>query len=176
MIPDRWSDFLPFHGPIDPYSFLGQSIHSFLWRDGAMRDVGTLGGPDTFPGFAHHLTGVVVGASFTNSTPNPTTGIPTLHPFLWKDGHMRDLGTLGGTLCCQEAVVANSRGQVASDSTLAGDLQSHPFLWDKGELTDLGTLGGDNGSLTGSTTRERWLVLPICRARRRTMPFSGGMA
>ena len=134
-------------GPLDPYSFLGQSIRAFFWRDGVMRDVGTLGGPDTFPGLAYQLTGAVVGASFTNSIPNPTTGVPTLHAFLWRNGQMQDLGTLGGTLCCQGAVVANSRGQVASDSTLTGDLQSHPFLWDKGRLTDLGTLGGDNGGV-----------------------------
>jgi probable HAF family extracellular repeat protein len=136
-------------GPIDPYSFLGQSAHGFLWRNGVMLDVGTLGGPDTFPGMADQLAGVVVGASFTNSTPNPTTGIPTLHPFLWRNGHMLDLGTLGGTLCCQEVMTANSRGQVVSDSTLAGDLVSHPFLWDRGGLTDLGTLGGDNGVANG---------------------------
>jgi probable HAF family extracellular repeat protein len=132
-------------GPIDPYSFLGQSVHAFFWRNGTMQDVGTLGGPDTFPGFSRNLPGAVVGSSFINSIPNPTTGIPTLHPFLWSNGHMRDLGTLGGTLCCQEVVVANSRGQVAGDSTLAGDLQNHPFLWERNRLTDLGTLGGDNG-------------------------------
>ena len=132
-------------GPIDPYSFLGQSIHTFYWRNGATRDVGTLGGPDAFAGVAHQLTGVAVGFSFTNSIPNPTTGIPTLHPFLWKNGHMQDLGTLGGTLCCQGSFIANSRGQIASDSTLTGDLYDHPFLWDKGRLIDLGTLGGSNG-------------------------------
>ena len=132
-------------GPIDPYSFLGQSVHGFFWRNGTMHDVGTLGGPDTFPGFSRNLPGAVVGSSFINAIPNPTTGIPTQHPFIWRDGHMRDLGTLGGTLCCQEVVVANNRGQVASDSTLAGDLQTHPFLWDGHRLIDLGTLGGDNG-------------------------------
>jgi probable HAF family extracellular repeat protein len=130
-------------GPIDPYSFLGQSIHGFIWRNGVMRDVGTLGGPDTFTGFARQ-PGVVVGGSFTNSIPNPTTGIPTLHPFLWKNGHMQDLGTLGGTACCL-LVVANSHGQVTGDSNLAGDQVFHPFLWSRGRLTDLGTLGGDTG-------------------------------
>ena len=132
-------------GAIDPYSFLGQSIHTYYWRNGVMKDVGTLGGPDAFAGIAHQLTGAAVGFSFINSIPNPTTGVPTLHPFLWKNGHMQDLGTLGGTLCCEGSFVANSRGQIASDSTLVGDLQTHPFLWDKGKLIDLGTLGGDNG-------------------------------
>jgi probable HAF family extracellular repeat protein len=132
-------------GPIDPYSFLGQSVHGFFWRDGVMQDVGTLGGPDTFPGIAHSSRGVVAGGSFINSTPNSTTGVPTMDVFLWRDGHIRDLGTLGGTLCCQATLVVNNRLQIAGDSTLAGDTKSHPFLWDDGVMLDLGTLGGNNG-------------------------------
>jgi len=71
------------------------------------------------------------------------TGIPTQDPFLWRNGKMIDLGTLGGTNGV--AIVVNSRGQVAGQSNLAGDLTFHPFLWDNGVLTDLGTLGGDAG-------------------------------
>jgi len=33
----------------DPFSFLDGSIHAFIWRNGLMRDLGTLGGPDAFP-------------------------------------------------------------------------------------------------------------------------------
>jgi probable HAF family extracellular repeat protein len=137
--------FSTIDGPPDPYSFLVASIHPFIWRNGIMQDIGTLGGPDALPGFAPKLSGAVVGFSFIDSIPNPTTGVPTLHPFLWRNGHMRDIGSLGGTLCCSDALVANSSGQVASDSTLVGDVSSHPFLWDRGRLTDLGTFGGDNG-------------------------------
>ncbi len=135
----------------DPFSFLGASIHPFIWQDGVMRDLGTLGGPDAGVGGSceEPRNGLVSGASLIDSTPNPDTGIPTSHPFLWENGQMTDLGTLGGTLTGLDVGAGtqcvNNRGQVAGASFLAGNSIVHPFLWDHGVLTDLGTLGGDNG-------------------------------
>ena len=106
-----------------------------------MSDIGTLGGPDA--AIFDMSNAGAVGLSYTNSIPNPTTGIPTVDPFLWVNGSMTDLGTLGGTFGSPEWI--NNPGQVVGESDLAGDLVSHPFLWDHGVLTDLGTLGGDNG-------------------------------
>jgi probable HAF family extracellular repeat protein len=147
----------------DPFSFLGASIHPFIWKNGVMQDLGTLGGPDAFPGpsCANEGSHQVTGASFIDSTPNPT-GVPTAHPFLWENGKMTDLGTLGGTMALFDvAQCVNNRGQVAGVSTLPGDQIIHPFLWDRGVLTDLGTLGGDftittwlndAGEVVGGTT------------------------
>lgn len=130
----------------DPFSPVGTSLHAFLWENGHMRDLGTLGGPDSSPGLGgiNERSGLVVGQSYINSIPNPATGIPTLDPFLWQNGIMADLGTLGGTI--GGATVANNKGQVIGQSNLAGDLTSHPFFWDRGVLTDIGTLGGDKGT------------------------------
>ncbi len=136
----------------DPYSYLGGTeTHGFVWRNGFMEDLGTLGGPDSW-GAAINESGQVVGWAFTNSTPNPVTGIPTQDPFLWQDGRMHDLGALGGTLGYVGSAAdpgnggaINSGGQVVGTSNLAGDLTHHPFLWNQGSLTDLGTLGGNNG-------------------------------
>ena len=155
----------------DPFSFLGGSIHPFIWKDGVMRDLGTLGtGTDAFTGSscANKSSGQVTGFSFIDSTPNPGTGVPTEHAFLWDNGKMTDLGTLGGTLVAMDAAqCVNNRGQVAGVSTLTGDpgcpdaCQVHPFFWDHGVLTDLGTLGGDftittwlndAGEVVGGTT------------------------
>jgi probable HAF family extracellular repeat protein len=131
----------------DPFSFAGAAIHPFIWQNGVMRDLGTLGGPDAFPnnGCADPRHGLVTGGSFINSTPNPDTGVPTMHAVLWQDGKMTDIPTLGGDLAGDTALCANNRGQVAGSSGLPGGLCCHPFLWDHGVLTDLGTLGGDFG-------------------------------
>ena len=150
----------------DPFSFLGlffgtvnsTETRGFLWENGHKRDLGTLGGPDTFA-LGLNNRGEVVGSSYINSVPNPGTGVPTTHPFLWRNGKMMDLGNLGGT--SSGAWHINNRGEVIGDSTLPGDQIDHPFLWRNGQLIDLNTtsIGGqpltvfainDLGEIVGS--------------------------
>lgn len=118
-------------------------MRAFIWHDGVLRDLGTLGGTDSCALFINER-GQATGNSFTNSTVNPGTGfgVPTVHPFLWDGDEMRDLGALGnGTVATASGI--NNHGQVAGASNLADDLVFHAFLWDKGRLSDLGSLGGD---------------------------------
>ena len=130
----------------DPFAFgpFPSATHPFIWKDGKMIDLGTLGGPDAFVWAGCGNQGLVVGSSYTSSLPDPNTGVPPIHPFVWEKGKMVDLGTLGGNF--GSAQCGNDRGQVIGQSSLAGDVAFHPFLWDKGVLRDLGTLGGDNGN------------------------------
>jgi probable HAF family extracellular repeat protein len=125
------------------FAFGATQAHAFLWKGGAMQDLGTLGGPDSIA-FYINERGQVSGLSQTNSIPNDSTGMPTLHTFFWEEGKMVDVGSLGGTLVYVNDM--NNRGEVVGQSYLAGDQTSRPYMWKHGVLTDLGTFGGDNGS------------------------------
>jgi probable HAF family extracellular repeat protein len=105
-------------------------FHAFLYQDGALEDVGTLGYP---PSLAQGVngSGQVVGWSATPSSGN--------HAFLYWAGVMQDLGTLGGDE--SEATAINERGQIVGGSRVAGG-DTHAFLYSAGRMADLGTLGG----------------------------------
>jgi probable HAF family extracellular repeat protein len=127
----------------------GQQVRAFLWQDGSLSDLGTLGGNDA-AAQAINENSEIAGLSYTNAEINVTTGLPTVHPFLWRNGTMQDLGSLGGTLATPASFAdgpfgksLNARGEVVGTSLLPGDEEWHAFLWSNSRMTDLGTLGGD---------------------------------
>src|SRR5579862_4838570 len=134
----------------DQYSFfgLGTQTRAFLWQNGEIHDLGTLGGPDAFATYVNN-NGQVTGPSDTSDIPNPNTGAPPQDPFLWERGKngnkMKDLGNFGGAQVAVNGL--NRTGEVTGWMTLAGEQMYHAFLWNGVKLVDLttfsGALGGD---------------------------------
>jgi probable HAF family extracellular repeat protein len=136
----------PYTSNFNNFFILGSTqVHAFRWtKSHGIQDLGTLGGTDSIALFINEHR-QIAGWSFTDTRVNPTTGTPTQDPFLWENGRMLDLGTLGGTSGLVNAL--NNRGEVVGASNLAGDLTNHPFLWSKSAgMQDLGTLGGNFGA------------------------------
>lgn len=132
---------------------------AYLWQDGVLHDLGTLGGPDSAAEMINDR-GDVTGWSYTSFTPNASSGVPNVHPFFWdaKTHRMTDMGTLGGTFAAPYWI--NNRGQVVGASNLAGDQIIHPFIWSAADgMQDLGEVGAyghadwinDAGEVVGLT-------------------------
>lgn len=140
--------------------------HATLWRNGVITDLGTLGGPNSFVNNpVKDDRGLIVGFAET-STPDPlgegfcaavtfggffTTGLTCLG-FLWQDGVIAPLPTLGGNNAQANGV--NNRGQVvgyAENSTrdptcIAPQvLQFEAVMWGpkRGEVQELPPLPDD---------------------------------
>jgi probable HAF family extracellular repeat protein len=129
---------------------------AFLWENGVMIDLGTLGGAYSRPTDINDA-GQIVGQS--------TTAEGHWHPFLWSDGVMTDLHPGAPNFNPYPSPRVNNSGQVIWSDYPVGvsdtkDLP-HPFLWSNGVLTDLlGRAGSalginDRGQVVGGSTFDR---------------------
>jgi probable HAF family extracellular repeat protein len=150
-------------------------VHAFIWRSGAMQDLGTA--TDASAGnscaLAVNDAGVVAGRSGTGEVVTWKDGAVThlgiqgdvggindagtvvgsyaqggtTHAFMYRDGAVVDLSDPAAPGVVSAAKAINARGQVAGTSA------SHAFLFDNGTRRDLGTLGGGTSSGAGIDDR-----------------------
>jgi len=143
-----------------------QNVHAFLWQDGVMTDLGTLGGlnsQEQWP--VKDSRGLIVGSAetsvldpfnedfcgFDSNAGVPPTGL-ICQAFLWQNGVMTALPTLGGNN--GQALGVNNLGQVvgfAEQNTQDPNcippqvLDIQAVLWgpNQGEISTLSPLPGD---------------------------------
>jgi probable HAF family extracellular repeat protein len=158
-----------------------QTRHAALWRDKALTDLGTLGGPNSAVTWSVKAdSGIIAGISQT-ATPDPLgeawssaafypgatgTGYVNLG-FVWEKGYMRALPTLGGNNGF--ATGANSRGQVVGwaentvhDSTCVPpqQLQFRPVVYGPkaSQIAELPLPAGDTSGAATAIDEQAQIV------------------
>ncbi|HWZ57637.1 MAG TPA: hypothetical protein VNW46_01580 [Gemmatimonadaceae bacterium] len=153
--------------------------HATLWRDGSIQDLGTLGGPNSsvlWPGLNNRgiVTGVAetadnqpLGETWSCSAFFPTTTGHVCRGFVWRDGQMTAMPTLGGDNSF--ATEVNTRGLVVGwaetavvDPTCASPqvLQFRAVVWnpESRNLDQLRPLPGDSASAATAINDEDQVV------------------
>jgi probable HAF family extracellular repeat protein len=124
-----------------------------IWgpRSGEIRQLSLLPGDTVGVAFSINDNSQAVGMSGSCGNtvlPAPSAGP---HAVIWeRDGSVRDLGSLGGTVNTSVlgvgtvAFAINNAGQVTGVAALPGNETFHPFLWTRATgMRDLGAVSGD---------------------------------
>jgi len=163
--------------PITSTSTTVASGRAVIYAHGRNIDLGALGGENSWTNYGGiNDRGEAVGMAETSDLdPNGEDMCAfgtqkTCRPFLWRDGHIMALPTLGGNN--GQAAAINNRGQIVGisettvpDSGCPSSKQPGttilPVMWEKGEVRALPTLPGepdgfvqgmnDRGQAVGST-------------------------
>lgn len=126
----------------------GPTVHPFIWQWGKMHDLTVDAAPGSFGGTYGIVSslnnrGQVIGVM------NMEKDV-TWHSYLWENGKMRDIGTLGGTFATAQwlndsgVIVGRSSVNETCDSCASGAQGqfSNPFIYKDGNMTDLGLPNG----------------------------------
>jgi probable HAF family extracellular repeat protein len=129
----------------------GAACLPFLWQNGVMAKLPTLGGAN---GVANMINNRGQVAGFAeNKTQDQGCPVLQFKPVIWENGGIHELPTYPGD-ADGAALGINDNGQVVGVSGPCAAfnpnlglylLDSHALLWQDGRVTDLGNLGGDGG-------------------------------
>ena len=139
-----------------------KSFHPFLWRNGTLKDLGTLGGPNASVGGMNDQGDVTVGGSDTG-TPDPLgedyCGFGTHQTclsYVWHEGKRTLIPTLGGnnndvnTINNHGLVLAFAETTIHDPSCIAPQVLGYEaFTWEPatGKIHRLPPLKGDSVSV-----------------------------
>ena len=143
---ERWSCSAFFPGPNN----VGYTCLGFVWEDGVMRALPTLGGNNGFATGANNK-GEIVGWA-ENTVHDTTCTAPQVLQFravIWEPRRNRIQELLpfpGDTSSAATAI--NNKGQVAGisgtcDQAVGRRTARHAVIWDRNRIIDIGNLGGN---------------------------------
>ena len=152
---------------------VGQAVevnffHAFVYKDGTMMDLNDLLPPGSLWELALAAdvndAGQIAGWGYYD-------GSTSEHAFLFDDGVVTDLGTLGGNK--SRAIAINESGVVVGHARNAND-EDHAFIWEAGVMTQIGPFStgnysialdvNDNGMVVGSFGHQEgasWTRFPF---------------
>jgi probable HAF family extracellular repeat protein len=131
-----------------------EMFHAVLWERGRIIDLGTLPGQAESVARDINNRGQIIGWD---------DGFYPIGAWIWENGVMTSLGTLGPEWTRHVPNAINNRGQIVGESNTNSGL-FRAFLWDDGTMTDLGAVLvndiNNRGQRVGST------VVPVSGPRR----------
>jgi len=143
---EPWSCSAFFSVGIDHPTCLG-----FVWKDGVMKPLSTLGGNNGFAAGANNHGQIIGWAETASPDPSCTNGqVLGFRAVVWgpREGEMHELPPLAGD-SASAATAINERGQVVGisgrcDQAIGRYTARHAVLWENGTVKDIGNLGGDS--------------------------------
>jgi probable HAF family extracellular repeat protein len=125
--------------------FTDTGKRAFLLDNGRIKDLGTLGGNESYAVAINNKGQIICNVTTTSANYYRSA-------VLWDNGTTQELGTLGGQ--SSSAIDINNRGQIIGMAEFRPNYPvSHPFLWTNGMMTDLTPADGRSLNVTDINDR-----------------------
>ena len=115
----------------------------FVWQNGVMTPLPTLGGNNATGGGINNR-GQIVGQSETPNLDPCSPAFLQVEAVIWQDGQVQELPPLAGDADGGAGAINDNGEAVGFTGCVTGDV--HAILWQHGTPIDLGNLGGVTGN------------------------------